>query len=466
MKGQRIALAAISDERPAIHKPDCEHNLDVLGKMAAALEKAEPRIKFPVHPTVIHTMEEAVAAAKKFRADDIHGVLICHNMWTYARLAMMLARVYGGQIAGYTNQDPTRPALVGLLCTGGSIDKMGYYHPRFIGPIERQEVLDGILQWARAVGTAGTLLGETYCNFGGRSMGMHTAVRDANDWILRYGVDVEQIDQLRVLEEAKKIPEAQARKALNWLKENVGFIDPGIAEEKIKNQIKLHEAVKKICAIRKIDFYGIKCQPELSEDTDWAVPCLNQAFSNADFDWDGPKAPVVCACEADMGAAMTMRLLQGVSGAGALFMDFRDYDAKHDDYIFCNCGSHNVNFAKSISGVHLVPTDKYYPSGGAHVQFVNKPGQVTMARLCEDGDGEWMAIMLGEFVDHPRDRMAETAPLWPHGYFKADVDYKDLLDAFGSNHAHAVYGTWVEELRHLGRMLGFRTKVFNRDFKD
>ena len=192
------------------------------------------------------------------------------------------------------------------------------------------------------------------------------------------------------------------------------------------------------------------------------MPCLNQAFSNADFDWSGPKDPVVCACEADMGAAMTMRLLQGVSGMGALFMDFRDYSAKHDDFIFCNCGSHNVNFANSISEVHLVPTDKYYPSGGAHVQFVNRAGEVTMARLCEDGEGEWMAIMHGEFVEHPRERMNETAPLWPHGYFKADIDHAELLDAFGSNHAHAVYGNWVEELKHLGKMLGFRTRVFNK----
>lgn len=463
MKEQRIALVAISDERPAIHEPDRRHNLNVLEEMSGALSEAEQRLTFTVHPVVVHTMEEAVAAAKQFRADDVHGVLICHNMWTYARLAMMLARVYGGQIAGYTNQDPTRPALVGLLCTAGSIDKMGLYHPRIIGPISRPEVRDGILHWARAAGCAGTLTGETYCNFGGRSMGMHTAVRDANDWICRYGVDVEQIDQLHLLEEAGRVPDAAADGAYKWLKENVGRIDAKVSEQKIKNQIKLYEATKRICAARGIDFYGIKCQPELSEVADWAVPCLNQAFSNADFDWDGPKDPVVCACEADMGAAMTMRLLQGVSGMGALFMDFRDYDAERDDYIFCNCGSHNVCFANSIGDVHLVPTDKYYPSGGAHVQFVNRAGQVTMARLCEDGDGEWMAVMLGEFVEHPRERMKETAPLWPHGYFKADIDYRELLAVYGSNHAHAVYGNWVEELRHLGKMLGFRTRVFNRN---
>jgi L-fucose isomerase len=294
---------------------------------------------------------------------------------------------------------------------------------------------------------------------------MGTAVRDPNDWIKRYGVDVEQIDQVAVLEAAKRVDARKVDRALRWLRENVGCIDPSVPEEKIKNQIRLHEATKRICAERGIDFYGIKCQPELSEGTDFAVPCLNQAFSNSTFDWSGKKEPVVCACEADMGAAMTMRLLQGVSGEPALFMDFRDYDKKRKDFIFCNCGSQSVCYAKDLKDVHLVPVDKYYPSGGAHVQYVCKSGPVTLARLCEDKDGEWMAIIPGEFVYYDRKRCAETSPLWPHAYLKANVDPDDVLQVYGSNHGHAVSGDVVEELSHLGNMLGFRTRVFSRDYE-
>ncbi len=462
----RIGLVAISDERPAIHDPDEQHNREYLFAMKRALEatadEAGSHIEFIVEERIIHSMEEAVSSAKRMRAEDVAGVAMAHNMWTFAREAAMFARVYGGPVAGYTNKDPLRPALVGLLCSGGTIDKMGIYHPRIIGDIAREDVQARLLSWARAAGVVSKLVGETYCNFGGRSMGMGTAVRDPNDWMKRYGVDVEQVDQVVLLERARTVEPERVDHAYNWLEQNVGYIDPRVPPEKIKNQIRLYEATRDICREKGIDFYGIKCQPELSEVTDYAVPCLNQAFSNNAFDWHGSKEPVVCACEADMGAAMTMRLLQGVSGQPALFMDFRDYDEKRDEYIFCNCGSQSVFYAKDMKDVHLVPTDKYYPSGGAHVQYICREGEVTLARLCEDRDGEWMAIIPGRFVYYDRERCKETSPLWPHAYLKADVDPDELLQFYGSNHGHAVYGNWVDELVHLGKMLGFKTRVFGR----
>ena len=462
----RIGLVAISDERPEIHSLDEQHNRDYLYLMKKTLETCSDNvgssIEFVVEDRIINNMADAVSSAKRARAGDVAGVAIVHNMWTFAREAAMFARVYEGPVAGYTNKDPLRPALVGLLCSGGTIDKMGIYHPRIIGDIRQKNVQDEFLSWARAAGVVSGLIGETYCNFGGRSMGMGTAVRDPNDWIKRYGVDVEQIDQVVLLERAKAVESTTVEHAYNWLKENVGHIDPRVPAEKIKNQIRLYEAAKEVCREKGIAFYGIKCQPELSEVTDYAVPCLNQAFSNSNFDWNGEKEPMVCACEADMGAAMTMRLLQGVSGQPSLFMDFRDYDEKRDEYIFCNCGSQSVYFAKDMNDIHLVHTDKYYPSGGVHVQYVCREGEVTVARLCEDKDGEWMAIIPGRFAYYDRERCKETSPLWPHAYLKADIDPDELLQLYGSNHGHAVYGNWVKELTHLGNMLGFRTRVFSR----
>jgi len=463
-KKTKIGVVAFSDEREYIHRADEEYNKSYLEKMKRMLE-AYGEAEIVLCPTIVHKMAEAVEAAKQFRASDVAGVVMVYNMWTFAREAAIFARVFGGHVLSHTNQDPTRPALVGLLCSSGTLDKMGINCPRIIGDISRPDVQADLWSWIRAARTAYSLVGETYCNFGGRSMGMGTAVRDPNDWIKRYGVDVEQIDQVVVLEEAKKIPEKLVKDALDWLTKNIGKIDERVPREKIENQIRLYEAVKEILRKNGLDFYGIKCQPELSQETDFAVPCLNQAFSNNNFDWEGEKEPVVCACEADMGAAMTMRLLQGVSGLPVLFMDFRDYSQKYKDFIFCNCGSQSVFYAKDLKDVHLVPVDKYYPSGGAHVQYVCRDGEVTLARLCEDAEGEWMAIVPGRFKYYSRERCAETSPLWPHAYLEADVEPAELLAVYGSNHGHAVFGNYTRELVHLGKMLGFRTRVFGKEEK-
>jgi L-fucose isomerase-like protein len=72
-------------------------------------------------------------------------------------------------------------------------------------------------------------------------------------------------------------------------------------------------------------------------------------------------------------------------------------------------------------------TDKYYPSGGVHVQYVAKDGEVTLARLAEDKDGEWLAVIPGRFRYHDRARCAETTSLWPHAYLETAAAPEDVL---------------------------------------
>ena len=58
----------------------------------------------------------------------------------------------------------------------------------------------------------------------------------------------------------------------------------------------------------RLDFTGIKGQPELT--THFATADVAEALLNDPYDWNGPKAPHVCATEADMDGALTMQLLQ------------------------------------------------------------------------------------------------------------------------------------------------------------
>src|SRR5512133_3959417 len=120
MTKYRIGVVALSDEREAIHGPDLQNNLEYLAKIKRVLDESGD-VEMVVEPTVVHTMEEAVRSAKAMRAADVAGVLMVHTMWTFAREAAIFARVFGGHVAGHTNQDPTRPALVGLLCAAGTI---------------------------------------------------------------------------------------------------------------------------------------------------------------------------------------------------------------------------------------------------------------------------------------------------------------------------------------------------------
>ena len=85
-------------------------------------------------------------------------------------------------------------------------------------------------------------------------------------------------------------------------------------------------ALKEIIADGQIDFCGIKGQPELTNH--FATADIAEAFLNDPYDWDGPKAPVICATEDDMDGALTMQLMHKVTGTPVLFADVRHYFAE------------------------------------------------------------------------------------------------------------------------------------------
>ena len=60
---------------------------------------------------------------------------------------------------------------------------------------------------------------------GGRSMGMYTAVSGTDDWMRRFGIDVEEIDQFELVRRAEKADPAEAERGRLWLEEkNIGVV--------------------------------------------------------------------------------------------------------------------------------------------------------------------------------------------------------------------------------------------------
>lgn len=145
------------------------------------------------------------------------------------------------------------------------------------------------------------------------------------------GVDVEHIDQLEIVRKAEEVDDAQVEKAYKWLTENVGKVEfngTSFTPEKLKTQIRHYEATKKIIEENELDFIGVKCHYEMSAH--YCTQCLSAAFLNDPYDWDGAKEPFVCACEADSDAALTMQILNLLTGDPAIFMDVRHWDQENE----------------------------------------------------------------------------------------------------------------------------------------
>jgi L-fucose isomerase len=220
--------------------------------------------------------------------------------------------------------------------------------------------------------------------------------------------------------------------------------------------------MRELIAERKLDFCGIKAQPELTDH--FCTMDVTEAFLNDPYDWDGPKEPVVCSTEADMDAALTMQLLTRLSGTPALFADVRHFHADLGVWDLCNSGQHATWFAarsdvpeENLRRVHFYPEAFYFPAGGASVHHVAAPGEMTFARLTRLAGRYRMHVLRGEFAaldDATTDRLMHASTFeWPHAFARLEADAEEILSRYGSNHIHAIPGDHVAALRHVCRFM-------------
>jgi len=80
-----------------------------------------------------------------------------------------------------------------------------------------------------------------------------------------------------------------------------------LTRETLGRQVRSYYAVRRLINEWRLDFCGIKAQPELTNN--FCTMDVTEAFLNDPYDWDGPKDIIVCATEADTDAALTMEII-------------------------------------------------------------------------------------------------------------------------------------------------------------
>jgi L-fucose isomerase len=468
MTKRKLGILTFSDGRKRVHNELLPTNKAFLNQLTEALNKTG-KLDLVVGDEIIYTPQQAKIQAENLKCAKVDGTLFNFSLWSFPHLPVIAAKNGQGPYLLFAHLNPQAPGLIAMLAAAGSLDQVGIRHKRLWGDISDKNVIEKILSFSRAASVVNRLRGQTCGLIGGRSMGMYIGAIDPRQWQNQFGVDLEHVDQLELVIRAEKIPESIVEKAFQWLKERVGKIKydgKGLTPEKLKQQISFYYATKEVIEEKKFDFVAIKCQPELSEY--YVTQCLSQAFLNDPYDMDGKKEPIATGCEADLDGALTMQILKLLTDSPILFFDLRHYNPDDDVFVFSNCGAQTTYFAaksddpkENLKNVTFYPqTPFFYRGGGATVQYMCAPGEVTLARLARKDGKYWMAIISGEFILYPKEKLKETSPEWPQGFTKLSVDADELISKLGGNHLHAVYGNYVDELRDVCEMMGIDYKLF------
>lgn len=456
----RIGIIGFSDGEPEVHE---ELKDIVQAQVTAIVDAVQKNDSFEIceASTLVASSATARSAALEMVKLGVDGVIFSFGVFSFPNFSAIAAKALAGiPILLVANLNPDWPGMVSMLASGGALNQLGIRHYRVAGNIYEKETMDKVQMFAKCAHAVGSIKGSTYGLVGGRSLGMYSATVSMQDWQKKFGVDIEHIDQSEILRLADTIDDAVVDKAFSWLEKytkSINYDGKQLTPEKLKTQIRHYEATKKIVESRGLDFLGVKCHYEMSRH--YCTQCLSAAFMNDPYDWNGPKKPVVYACEADSDAALTMQMLKYLSNTPVLFMDVRHWDDVHKVMVFCNCGSESTyyatgtdDFKANLSKVTLYPALSIYSGGGCHVNLMTHAGLMTVARLCRDDSRYRMTMFTVEVVELDDEVMKETTEEWPHVFAKLPFDHTIFLDKFDANHCHAVYGNHIDELKMLCEM--------------
>jgi L-fucose isomerase len=453
----RVGILTMSDGRPTVYAEIEEFASSTQERLAGALRELGHEVQ--VGAEVVGSSETAVAEARRLADWRPDLAVINIPVWAFPHFTMQAARELPGPLLLFSSLDPQYPGMVGMLAAGGGLDQIARVHARAWGGADDPEAIGRIDVQARGAMAVRRLAGSTFGRIGGRPMGMYTAVANTDQWLDKFGVDVEEIDQWELVRRSENADPARVAAARDWLESNaagVHYDDKQLTPELLERQIRSYYAMRELIEEKGLDFSGIKAQPELTDN--FATMDVTEAFLNDPYDWEGPKDVHVCATEADMDGALTMQLLHTISGTPALFADVRHY---HDDrgiWDLCNSGQHATWFAErsddpaeNMSRVHLYPESFYFPAGGASIHHLAAEGELTFARLTRLDGRYRMHVLRGAFERYEdevnEELMRASSYEWPHAFARFEAPAEEILSRYGSNHIHAVPGDRVGELR-------------------
>ena len=459
----KVALIALADHRDEFYAL----RTDLAEKERAKVRKYLHGEVELLQDDLVRGEDEARTAGLSAKHSGADLLLLHTPIWAPPNLGMVAASLAGLPVALLANTSLATSGLPGLLSCGAALAQVGIAHRRFFGDLDDPKFRGDVLAFCRAAAAIARLHGGRMGLLGGISVGLYSTGFDPAQWLRIFGVEVIHHDQGELVRRAEAEPEQALERLAQWLTARLGRVDygaPNFTGDQLSRQLRSYLAARDLVREGGYDFLALKCQPELSDG--YALQCLNVALLNDPYDHDGAKKSVPCACEADADGALTMRILNLLSGEPTALLDVRGFRRAENLLVLANCGGMATYFAgrsadpdTNLAAVHVLP-HVFGRAGGGATQMVAAPGPLTLARLCRKEGRYWLAMLAGEAVAKTREDLKQSTYCWPHAFVRTGVDPDVFVEEFGANHLQATPGDWRGELYELCRLLGLECRDY------
>ncbi len=264
------------------------------------------------------------------------------------------------------------------------------------------------------------------------------------------GPAVEYLSAGELARACQDLPPQEVEAYLHHLRQNYPI--QGVSQAALERGARASLGLARLAAERRLDVLSFN---DIAAETHTALG-LRPALYPPLFD----EANVLVGLEGDLGAATALFILHHLTGSACLFTEFWFWDEAENILIGGHAGPQNP--AVAAPGRAWISQDYEYaqsdPSEGAHIQFVARPGRVTLLQLrCTPGG--WQAIAAsGEALDSP-----PRLEGYPHAVIRLDAPIDRFVrraaQVGSTQHWIMAYGAALAQVSALCELLGVPLEV-------
>ncbi|WP_077328916.1 sulfoquinovose isomerase [Virgibacillus siamensis] len=265
----------------------------------------------------------------------------------------------------------------------------------------------------------------------------------------KFGIDIIRMDLQEAFDKSKQMPKEKWAKEIRRAKEHV--IGLNTNDETVQRFAQFTSFVREEIRRFNISALSIRCWPEFFNELGAAACSTLSQFT---------EEGVVSSCESDIHGALTMFILQELSGGEAPYLgDMVHVNEENNSVVFWHCGAGAYSLAHpdqgAKPGVH--PNRKL----GFTMEFGLKPGKVTMFRVGYTPEGYRLLVMRGRALDTPQ-RFNGTSVEVELEKDVSETVYGLMEEGF-EPHYGMVYADVADDLIALGKQLQLPVSIYTMD---
>jgi len=401
---------------------------------------------------VVDSEVKSNEAFDKFYQEDVDCIVMFFSSFVFSSQYMQGLNRANKPILLWSGDGLEGDMALGLFCQKGAMDAVGIDYKAVYGMPDDKEKLGEVVSFIKASMVRNVLRRSKFGQWGSNPMGMFGGMMNDWEWLQKFGVIAEHLECSTIKELAFKIPDEECKHVYEKLKKCVKSIPP--FEDKVfRDNIKFFLAHKRLKEEYNLDFDGIKCIRELSDDPNFTCPCVGHALIWEDSGY-------ISGCTSEPLGALTMYIMRLLTNEDtSIFQgDFEGVDFNKSIAIMDTSAAAPFNMADEKGA--YIKKGAYLGEGGSEsywVHLIGKKGPVTFARLNYVKGEFLMLIAKGMAIDTEEEYIRKSGwPSGPHVTIKIDGDAKKFVDNIRSQYNYIVYEDVVNDLIELCKILNIK----------